>query len=352
MAAVYSPKVDSVGSTPTRPVDNRSLIDEGNLSMSEEIQKSTWQAPSKRVAMILKSMGINYRGTAHSFWANNEADLEYIYQEFETKARELKSRYHPDRVDTGDAEKYKELVDSCDLMERQFEAHGAIKVSALQREERKEMREARSQARIKFRNNMIKTGQYVPRKRGPSKRPSGPGVFDALLDEIESEGVDILSPEDLHRRRKTREKAAWRHAEDNRTKERERNRAWRLANPPTEEQKQARLAYFRAYRKRPDRIVKEYRAHLAYREANPEKVAQWKKNYADKQKALGKVPKKRPWREYKRVIKGTPAYERRREYRREHEEKNRESINAKRRERYLALNIAARCKEPNLAAAA
>jgi len=288
-------------------------------------------------------MGVSYGGTGHSFWVTNEHELEYIYHEFKKKERELKSFYHPDRLDTGDAEKYREIAAACELVQRQFEQHGVVKVSAAQLEERRELREARGKARRDFREEMIKAGKFVRQKR--TKGPYRPR--HALLA---SSDLLILNPDELLRRRKAREKAQWRKDETNRLKEQERNKKWRLAHPPTEEQRLVRLAYLRAYRKRPEVQVKDYRNQMAYRAANPEKVKQWKKNWAEKQK--GKPRKKRPWREYKRCVKGTPAWERRKEYRKEHYEKNRDKINAQRRERVLANKIAARCKEPTLAAAA
>lgn len=259
------------------------------------------------------------------FWKTNEEDLEYIYQDFRKRERQLKARYHPDRND-GDAEVFRQLVNDCDLVRRQMERRGVIKLSAAEIQERKELAAERHKIFNRFRmqhKRGVKRGAWNTKGR-PRNRPHVP--LEAMFT---AEEIGFLSKEELLRRRKRRNKAQWRLVPGNVERERATKKRYYEAKKGTQtpEQREKRNAYMREYIKRPERMVKNYRSCLKYRLAHPEKVKQWKKNYAEKTKGR---PRFRKYPEG-RCKKGTKAWERRKEYRRERWEANREELNRKRR---------------------
>jgi hypothetical protein len=84
-----------------------------------------------RVSAILEELGVSFkkpvgyfntsaiqRSRSLGFWQRNEGDLENILYDFRRKARELKSRLHPDRG--GDAKLFAQFSAKCDLIERRF----------------------------------------------------------------------------------------------------------------------------------------------------------------------------------------------------------------------------------------
>jgi hypothetical protein len=281
------------------------------------------------------------------FWKTNEYELEYIYQDFRKRERQLKARYHPDRQG-GDAEIYRQLVNDCDLVRRQMERRGVIKLSATEIQERKDLAAEQHKARNRFRMrdpaNRKKShapSAYPPRR--PRNRSHVP-----LAAMFTPEEVKFLSKEELLRRRKARNKAQWRMNPANAERERQTKKRYYEAHKltMTPEQREHRNAYMREYIKRPERIVKNYRAHRDYRKAHPEKVRQWRKNYAEKTKDRPRRPRFRKYSEG-RCKKGSPAWERRKEWRRERWAANREENNRKRRAWYAGKR-GAKYKQPRI----
>jgi hypothetical protein len=292
--------------------------------MDGVIDKTNWIIGGhNRVVNVLRAMGVKVKGGGF-FWKTNEEDLEYIYQDFRKRERQLKSRYHPDRKD-GDAEVYRQLVNDCDLVRRQMERRGVIKLSATEIQERREMADERHRARTRAMMHDHRNNGNRPKRPGRARnRPHVP--LEALFT---TEEIQFLSKEELLRRRKRRNKAQWRLVPGNVERERQTKKRYYEAKKGTmtPEERERRNAYMREYIKRPERMVKNYRSCRRYRLAHPEKVKQWKKNYAEKTKGR---PRFRKYPEG-RCKKGTPAWERRKEYRRERWEANREELNRKRR---------------------
>lgn len=277
------------------------------------------------------------------FWRTNENDLEYIYNDFRKRERQLKARYHPDRKD-GDAEIFRQLVNDCDLVRRQFERRGIIKISAAEIQERKELAAERHKIFNRFRmqhKRGVKRGAWNTKGR-PRHRPH---TYITTEELFTPEEIKYLSKEEMLRRRKRRNKAQWRLVPGNVEREKATKKRYYEARKGTltPEQREKRNAYMREYIKRPERMVKNYRASRKYRLAHPEKVKQWKKNYAEKTKDR---PRFRKYPE-RRCKKGTPAWERRNEWRRERWEANREEFNAKRRAWY-ARRRGTKYKQPRL----
>jgi hypothetical protein len=292
-----------------------------------------------RVINVLRAMGVKVKPGGF-FWKTNEEDLEYIYQDFRKRERQLKARYHPDR-ENGDAEIFRQLVNDCDLVRRQMEQRGVIKLAATEIQERKELAAARHRIRNRFRmSDRRLRGNY-------SKRPARVRVHNRPHVPLETmftpEEIDFLSKEDLLRLRKKRNKAQWRMNPANAERERQAKKRWWAKRVVTPEERERRNAYMREYIRRPERIVKNYRACRDYRQAHPEKVKVWRKTYQEKTKGR---PRFRKYPEG-RCKKGTPAWERRNEYRRDRWANNREELNRKRRAWYAGKR-GAKYKQPRL----
>lgn len=295
--------------------------------MDGVLDKTNWIIGGhNRVINVLRAMGVKVKPGGF-FWKTNEEDLEYIYNDFRKRERQLKARYHPDRKD-GDAEVYRQLVNDCDLVRRQMERRGVIKLSGAEIQERKEMAEERHRARAR-------AMMQDHRKNGSSKRdPPRNRPHVPLAAMFTAEEIQFLSKEELMRRRKSRNKAQWRLVPGNVERERQTKKRYYEARKGTmtPEQRERRNAYMREYIKRPERMVKNYRAQLKYRKAHPEKIRKWKKNYYEKTKDR---PRFRRYPEG-RCKKGTKAWKRRCEWRNEHRALHRDEVNARRRISYAA----------------
>ena len=292
-------------------------------------------------------MGISFKGNANSFWRTNEAELEYIYSDFRKKARELKARYHPDRED-GDAEIYRKFVNGCDLVNRQFERRGVIKLSAAELQERKELAHERHRARNRVvsrdRERRIRNGTYIRSKRGSyaKHRPHSdcpatlapPIPSTVKFTPIDRVRLDKKAAQARARRRKNRKAfRAYRRALYHKQK------ATGKFNTP--EFRAYSAARSRHYNQRHKRKIRKL--NRLYRHAHPEKVKEWKENYKASLARRGIANKPLPEFfaeiDVKRNTPGTPEYERRRIWRNKNRLKHRDRLNAKRRLKY---------KEPRL----
>ncbi len=81
------------------------------------------KAPHGKTRAILRALGVPFK-LRYSFWYANRDELPYIYHDFQVKARQLKRELHPDTPETGNAAEFRVFAAACELVERQFRAHG------------------------------------------------------------------------------------------------------------------------------------------------------------------------------------------------------------------------------------
>lgn len=88
-----------------------------------EILKSRFAVTQRRThtSVFLRQLGIQFR-RGQGFWLRNEADLDFIFEEFKRRSREVKSELHPDAG--GDATEFKAFGAACGVVERAFAARG------------------------------------------------------------------------------------------------------------------------------------------------------------------------------------------------------------------------------------
>jgi hypothetical protein len=79
-----------------------------------------------RTAQVLTFLNIPFKNTFH-FWIDNEAELDYIYDDFIRESKKLKCRLHPDNG--GDEESFSRFNKFCLMALSSFCAHGIGRVS-------------------------------------------------------------------------------------------------------------------------------------------------------------------------------------------------------------------------------
>lgn len=106
----------------------RSPAHPGKIKVTDEVRLRGVSCSGTRVVTILREFGVltartpYKQGSGGGFWHRCEADLEYIFRDYQQAARKLKQQLHPD-TPGGDAEKFTVLSQKCVFIERRFAAH-------------------------------------------------------------------------------------------------------------------------------------------------------------------------------------------------------------------------------------
>lgn len=103
-------------------------------------------------------MGIKFKH-GHQFWLKNGAELDYIYYDFQVRAKEIKRELHPDAG--GDLESFQDFSADCDWVVKCFARHGIGDVpSSHQVVEEKEQQELRRYPLV-----LLRASQYYARNK-------------------------------------------------------------------------------------------------------------------------------------------------------------------------------------------
>lgn len=119
----------------------------------------------RKPAPLLRELGIDHR-PGNNFWVINAGRLEYIFYDFQQRARELKRELHPD-TPGGDEDKFQAFNNHCAAMEAAFQRRGiGPQLTAASRQEQIDHKEARKKAQKK----VLPISDYAKRDRREYQR--------------------------------------------------------------------------------------------------------------------------------------------------------------------------------------